>query len=137
MSVVVARAPFGALLAVVVVGLGFAARSEPVRDCSLISIADQRDVADHQYRAARFDDAEHTLRDAADCATPRLAEQLHLIASFYHQLGHAYRLGMASYSVDAMIQLRWAIEYDAMLGGAFDGELRGRLLDVEGRLILE
>src|SRR5678815_4828410 len=45
-------------------------------------------VTDRLYRQGDFENAECVLRVAADREEPAKREQLHLVAEFYHQLGH-------------------------------------------------
>jgi hypothetical protein len=96
------------------------------------AIVTLRELADQQYRAKEFAAAENTIRVAAGYARHDVATQLHVIASFYHQLGHSYPLAMvARPTSESFAQLEWAIEYDAMLGGAFTDELqRKRMHDL-------
>jgi hypothetical protein len=81
-------------------------------------------LADAWYRGKRFDAAEQTLRDAAKCEQVKVAEELQTIASFYHQLGFSYRSALETTSAsEAIRHLDWAIQFDAMLGGAHADEL--------------
>src|SRR5688572_5070141 len=48
-------------------------------------------LADAWYRGKRFDAAERTLRAAAKCESVKVAEELHVIASFYRQLHISYQ----------------------------------------------
>jgi len=98
-------------------------------------VAVQHGLADLEYRAGRFDVAARILHGAAGCAQAPMAERLHVVASFYHQLGEAYHQGMmARVTGETEVQLRWALDLDAMLGGAFEHELRARLREVQGIL---
>jgi hypothetical protein len=80
-------------------------------------------VADRLYHLKRFEDAECVLRVAADREEPAKQELLHVVASFYHQLGHSYPLALDRSAPDSLDQLEWAIQFDTMLGGAFHEQL--------------
>jgi hypothetical protein len=88
-----------------------------------LTTAESRAYADDLYRDHRFESAECVLRVAAEREEPAIREQLHVIASFYHQLGHSFALGFDGPYRDQLMHLDWAIQYDAMLGGAHGEEL--------------
>src|SRR5688572_31181326 len=76
-------------------------------------------LADAWYRGKRFDAAARTLREAAKCEPVRIAEELHVIASFHEQLGASYQSGLEGGPSTRTIQ-HWdrAIQFDSMMGGA-------------------
>ncbi len=111
-----------------------ARHARSMSDCETTA-AVKRGLADLEYRAGRFYDAERVLRSAAACEPAPIAERFHVVASFYHQLGHAYHLAMADpVTGETEVQLQWALDLDGMLGGAFEHELRSRMLEVQGIL---
>jgi hypothetical protein len=79
--------------------------------------------ADEAYRAKRFTVAEQMLRDAARCKPPKLAEELHVIASFYRELNHSWTRAMVGPYREREVHLDAAIRIDGMLGGAHADEL--------------
>jgi hypothetical protein len=62
----------------------------------------------------------------------KIAEELHVIASFYRELDDSFGRALATGSyTEAITQIDVAIQFDAMLGGAHADELthhRNRLL---------
>jgi hypothetical protein len=130
------RLSFVVLAFVTLAGIGALTASTRSRSCSgkwrssralKVDCSQSRAVrvaqADAWYRTRNFAFAEQALRDAAACEQPKVAEELHVIASFYRQLGTSWAsLTSVAYRdrevhIDAMLQL------DAMLGGAHADEL--------------
>jgi hypothetical protein len=91
-------------------------------ECSY-SRAESVQLADGFYRGKRFDAAEHTLRQAARCEPIKIAEELHVIASFYRELGQSWMRAHVVPYRERYLHLDTAIQFDAMLGGIHADEL--------------
>ncbi|MBA2544050.1 MAG: hypothetical protein H0V17_30685 [Deltaproteobacteria bacterium] len=124
------RSLFLVLGLVTLIALGAFAREHvtPRRSCQRAQapIANTRALADRLYREHRFEDAARILQLGADREPVKLREELYVIASFYRQLDVSYAHRSDRPSLDLVTHLDWALQFDAILGGAHTRELEQR-----------
>lgn len=116
---------------VTLIAFGAVAREHitPRRSCQRAAkapIAQTRALADRLYREHRFEDAARILQLGAAREPVKLREELYVIASFYRQLDVSYAHRSDPPSLDTVAHLDWALQFDAMLGGAHAHELEQR-----------
>lgn len=123
------RPRFAVLSVLVAVTLALAAwpraghRCQRARPSLHTSIAQSRVL----YREGDFARAAHTLQQAAADQPIEVASELHVVATFYRQLGHALAAALESAkrgpSSTTLHHLDQALQFDGMLGGVFRSDL--------------
>ena len=85
--------------------------------------------ADELYKAKNFAGASAALKAGSTNVGEEDAKELRNLAAIYSQFGKAYALGMAPGTApkDALEQLKKAKNLDGSAGGAYTGEIEGRI----------